>query len=107
MKVLFDQNVPKNLIPYLSAHEVTRSYALGWQNDKDGTLLKKAESAGFQVFVTGDKNIVYQQNLSSLAISVVELSRTNWPQVKPHVHRIVDSVNSCVAGSYIRVAFSA
>ena len=107
MKVLFDQNVPKNLIPYLGAHNVTRSYALGWQDDKDGTLRKKAESSGFQVFGTGDKKIVHQQNLSKLTIAVVELNRTNWSQIKPHVQRIAASVDSCVAGSYIRVDFGA
>lgn len=105
MKVLFDQNVPKNLIPYLSGHTVTRAYQLGWEAEKDGPLLTKGEAAGFQVFITGDKNIPQQQNLSGRTIGIVELARTNWPEVKPHVDKIVASVNSCVAGSYIRVRF--
>ena len=105
MKILFDQNVPKDLIPYLSGHTVTRAYQLGWQAEQDGPLLKKGEAAGFQVFITSDKNISRQQNLRGLTIAIVELARTNWPQIAPHVGKIVASVNSCVAGSYIRVNF--
>jgi hypothetical protein len=46
VKVLFDQNVPRNLAAYLTAHEVTRSIELGWETLKNGDLLKVAQDAG-------------------------------------------------------------
>jgi hypothetical protein len=59
VKVLFDQNVPRNLADYLTAHEVTRSIELGWETLKNGDLLKVAQDAGFEVLVTADRNLAY------------------------------------------------
>jgi hypothetical protein len=61
VKVLFDQNVPRNLAAHLKAHEVTRSIELGWQELKNGDLLEAAQDRGFEVLVTADRNLAYQQ----------------------------------------------
>ncbi len=61
MKVLFDANVPAKLRNHLPGHEVTRAQTRGWQELKNGALLDAAERAGFDVMVTGDKNLSYQQ----------------------------------------------
>jgi Domain of unknown function (DUF5615) len=63
MKVLFDQNVPRNLVRHLIGHEVTRSVELGWQELKNGDLLRSAQEKGFELMVTADRNFAYQQNL--------------------------------------------
>jgi hypothetical protein len=57
VKVLFDQNVPRNLIDYLKAHEVTRSIELKWDTLKNGDLLRVAQDASFEVLVTCDRNL--------------------------------------------------
>jgi hypothetical protein len=57
VKVLFDQNVPRNLADYLTAHQVTRSIELGWDRLKNGDLLTVAQELGFDVLVTCDRNL--------------------------------------------------
>jgi hypothetical protein len=102
MKILFDQNVPRPLWRYLTGHLVSTAYAMGWDRAVNGELLQIAVAAGFDVFITGDRNLSYQQNLGERKI-IVELTRNNWPCVKPHVDEIAAAVNSCIPGSYTRV----
>ncbi len=73
MKVLFDQNVPRNLADYLTAHEVTRSIELGWDTLKNGELPEVAQEVGFEVLVTCDRNLGYQQNLRNRKLAIVVL----------------------------------
>ncbi len=60
MKVLLDEDVPHDLRPRLSGHEVYTARHLGWDGVKNGALLKLAEEAGFAVFVTADQKLSYQ-----------------------------------------------
>jgi hypothetical protein len=69
----------------------------------NGDLLAEAERAGFDVFVTADKNIQYQQNLSGRKIAVVVLSTPQWPLVRLHTEKIAAAVNAAVPGSYFEV----
>lgn len=57
MKVLFDQGTPVPLREFLSGHEVSTAYELGWSTLRNGELLAMAEAGGFQVFVTADTNL--------------------------------------------------
>lgn len=57
MKVLFDQGTPVPLREFLSGHEVSTAYELGWSTLRNGELLAMAEAGGFQVFVTSDTNL--------------------------------------------------
>jgi hypothetical protein len=59
----------------------------GWEKLANGALLDAAEAAGFEVFVTADKNIRYQQNLTGLKISIVVLGNAQWPILRRHVER--------------------
>ena len=65
MRVLFDQGTPVPLRHSLAEPEVTTAYELGWSTLKNGELLEAAEDAGFEVLVTTDLNLRYQQNLDS------------------------------------------
>lgn len=103
MRVLFDQNVPKKLRSNLGKHMVSTAYAMGWDRAVNGDLLRLAEAAGFDVFITGDQKLSYQQNLAARKIAIVELTKNNWPVVKPRAEEIAAAVDSCVAGSYVRV----
>jgi hypothetical protein len=69
----------------------------------NGDLLAEAERAGFEVFVTADKNIQYQQNLSGRKIAVVVLSTPQWPLVRFHTQRIAAVVNAAQPGAYVEV----
>ena len=72
MLVLFDNGTPRTLARYLiDHHAVTEARARGWDELENGELLNKAEAAGFEVLVTTDKNISYQQNLTGRKIAIV------------------------------------
>ena len=65
MVVLFDQSTPVGIRPFLREHIVETASQRGWDKLKNGDLLRAAENAGFQVLVTPDKNIRFQQNLKN------------------------------------------
>lgn len=64
MRILFDQGIPRGLTASLQGHEVTEARMLRWERTSNGELLKLAEGAGFDVVLTTDKNVRYQQNLA-------------------------------------------
>jgi predicted nuclease of predicted toxin-antitoxin system len=70
MLVLFDNGTPRTLARFLiDRHMVTEARARGWQELQNGELLNEAEAAGFEVLVTTDKNLRYQQNLTGRRIA--------------------------------------
>ncbi len=77
MRILFDQGTPVPLRQYLIEHSVTTAYEEGWSNLSNGDLLKSAEDKGYQIFVTTDRNLRYQQNLSDRQIAIVVLLSTS------------------------------
>ena len=85
MRVLFDHNVPYNLKAFLHRHSVSTSAEMGWSELMNGKLIGAAEQNGFDVFVTCDQDIFYQQNILSRRIAIVEISKNNWPSVEPAV----------------------
>ncbi len=82
MRVLFDQGTPVPLRRALTNHLVSTAYELGWLTLKNGELLKEAEEAGFEVFVTTDLNLKYQQNFNSRSIAIIALNTTSWPRIR-------------------------
>jgi predicted nuclease of predicted toxin-antitoxin system len=100
VNVLFDQNVPRNLIRYLSAHKVTRSAELGWQQLKNGDLLDEAQDKGFEVMVTADRNLTHQQNLANRRVAIVVLPSGNWPAVKAQIVEVVQAIDESEPGGF-------
>ena len=78
MLILFDHVTPKGIARALVGHTVTKAKDRGWDTLSNGDLLDAAETAGFDVFVTADKNMRYQQN-PGRRIALVVL-RMNNPQ---------------------------
>ena len=72
MTILFDENVPRRLRKFLHGHVVRTVQEMGWQSIKNGELLKKADGI-FDVFVTVDKDMQYQQNFSGKKICFITL----------------------------------
>jgi hypothetical protein len=103
MLILFDHVTPAGIARFLAGHPVTKAKDRGWDRLGNGALLTAAEDAGFDVFVTADKNIRYQQNLEGRRIAVVVLSTPRWPVVKLHVDEIVAAVTAATPGSYFEV----
>ena len=100
MKVLFDQGTPVPLKNHFSSHHVSTAYELGWSTLKNGELLAAAEGNGFEVFVTTDTNLAYQQNLSNRKIAIVVLSTTSWPRIQKSVAAIVIAIDAARPNSY-------
>ena len=101
MRVLFDNGTPRTLARYLiERHTVTEARARGWAELENGELLTRAEAAGFEVLVTTDKNLSYQQNLKSRRIAIVVIGKGRWTLIKPHVAQIVAAVNAASPGSF-------
>jgi hypothetical protein len=103
VKILFDQGTPAPLKEFLPTHDVSTAYELGWSTLKNGELLSEAESNGFEVFITTDTNLRYQQNLIQRKISIVVVSTTSWPRIKPNASKIIDAINQSARNSFIEV----
>jgi predicted nuclease of predicted toxin-antitoxin system len=73
MKLLLDECVPRRLKRDFPQHEVSTVIEAGFQGLKNGHLLKSAASAGFEVLITVDQNLTYQQNLLALPLAVIVL----------------------------------
>jgi hypothetical protein len=107
MLVLFDNGTPRTLARFLiDHHTVTEARARGWDELENGELLTVAEASGFEVLVTTDKNLSYQQSLTGRGIAVVVLGQGRWSLIKLHVAEIVAAVNAAVPGSFIEVKMS-
>jgi hypothetical protein len=103
MRIIFDQATPVPIRQYLKDHQVRTASQQGWDKLRNGDLLTAAEEAGFDLLLTTDKNIRYQQKLAGRKIAILVLGRQQWPQLRPHVQRVVDAVNAITAGRYAEV----
>lgn len=100
---MLDHSVPAPLRHHLPGHEVLEAVTLGWERLSNGNLLTAAETEGFEVFVTSDKNLRYQQNLSGRRIALVLLGQGQWPAIRPYVGRVHDAVSRAEPGSFAEV----
>ena len=73
MRVLLDEQLPRQLAPYLTGHDVRTTQEQGWAGLKNGELLKQALAGGFEVLITGDQNLEFQQNLKASGLFVLVL----------------------------------
>jgi hypothetical protein len=84
MLVLFDNGTPRTLARYLIGHHtITEARARGWGELENGELLTVAEAAGFEMLVTTDRNLRYQQNLAGRKIAIVVLGKGRWSIIQP------------------------
>lgn len=103
MRILFDHGTPSGIARQLTGHEVTEAIDCGWDRISNGELLARAEEAGFDVLVTTDKRIQYQQNLKKRKIALIVLGNSAWPIVRLHIDKIVEAIAVATAGSYREV----
>jgi len=103
MRNLFDQGTPLPLKQYLSEHQVETAFELGWSRLTNGELLAAAEGR-FDVLVTTDRNLRYQQSLSGRKLSVPVLPTTSWPKLQGQIQSIVTALASCRQGEYLELA---
>ena len=104
MKILFDQGTPVPLRKHLAEHEVFTAFEKNWSHLKNGELLQQAEEEGFELLVTTDQNLRYQQNLQERKIAIVVLMSTSWPKIQKNIDTIVTSINAVNARDYLEIA---
>jgi hypothetical protein len=103
MQVLFDQGTPVPLRRHLPHHSIFTVFEKGWSTKQNGDLLRTAEQQGFEILVTTDQNLKYQQNLASYGIGIVVLPTTSWPRIEKSIDRVVNAIDGMKPGGYLEV----
>ncbi len=99
MKVLLDEDLPHDLRHYLTGHDVSTVRYMGWNGLKNGTLLRTAEEAGFQVFVTGDQSVAAQQNMKGRRFGLVTLTAQRLEVLLLHIEAIQGAIGEATPES--------
>ena len=103
MRILFDNGTPRGVATVLAGHTVEEARSHGWDTLRNGELLDAAEAAGFDVFLTTDRNIRYQQNLIGRRIAIVVLGKGRWRLIRNSLPEIVAAVAAAMPGSFAEV----
>jgi hypothetical protein len=104
MKIILDESVPQNLRLLIEVgHTVVTAWYQGWSGLKNGALLDAAEAAGFDLFITADQEMSYQQNLAGRKMALVVLSTNNWSFIKAGIGEIIAAIDYAAPGSYTEV----
>ena len=93
MKILLDECVPLPLREILNRHVCQTAQQMGWKNIQNGELLDLAEGE-FDLFITADQGVRYQQNLTGRQIGVIELSTNKLRLIKAAASQINEAVDS-------------
>ncbi len=102
MRILFDQGTPAPLRKALTAHDVFTAFEMGWSTLKNGALLQAAEPL-FDVFVTTDQNLRYQQNFAGRRLAILVLPFASWPRLQNHLPLIVSAIEALTTGGYVEL----
>ena len=102
-RILLDQNAPLGLRRFLSPHEVVAARQMGWARLSNGDLVRAADENGFDILITCDRNIPYQQNLSGRRIALIEMTTGAWHVVRNYLDRVVAAVDAAAPGSFTTV----
>jgi hypothetical protein len=100
MRILFDQGTPVPLRRSLTGHDVATAYELGWSTVTNGDLIRLAEQEGYELLITTDTNLRYQQNLNGRSIAILVITTTSWPRIRQVTERIVAAIAMINRGSY-------
>jgi predicted nuclease of predicted toxin-antitoxin system len=105
MRVLLDEQLPRQLAPLLAGHEVRTVQQAGWAGLTNGELLKRAEAARFEVFLTADQNIEFQQNLrqSGVGVVIVRAASNALEDLLPLLPSILAEIGNAQPGKMTRV----
>lgn len=99
MRILFDQGTPVPLKQYFPEHQIQTAFELGWARLTNGELLAAAEKQ-FDVLVTTDRNLQYQQSLAGRRLAILVLPTTSWPKLRVRAEEISKAITTLKAGEY-------
>jgi len=104
MRILLDHGTPAPLRHKLRGHIVSTAFEMGWAELDNGTLLKTAERS-FDICITTDRNLRYQQNLAGRKLAIIVLATTSWPKIQRYLSVIIAAVEAAQPGSFHEVVF--
>lgn len=104
MNILFDQGTPVPLRRHLAEHSVKTAFEQGWSQLSNGDLLAQSEAVGFDLLITTDQNLRYQQNIAARRIAIVVLQSTSWPRIQTRIDAIREAVGRATVGSFEEVS---
>ena len=105
MRILLDHGTPAPLGKKLPEHAVSTAYEMGWAGLDNGALLIAAERS-FDIFITTDKNLRYQQTLRGRRLAVLVLPTTSWPKIQKHTSIVVAAVEAARPGDFQEIEFT-
>lgn len=103
MKIAFDEGVPERLAKYLPGHEVRSARKVGLKGLKNGKLPAAIEALDFEIFITNDKRMEAEGQLSGRTFGSLILRAANWPTILPRVGTIAAALDDCQTGTVTRV----
>jgi hypothetical protein len=105
VRILLDEQLPRQLVPYLIGHDTRTVQQESWAGLKNGVLLTSAGAAGFDVFLTGDQNLEFQQNISKRRLGVVVLCAASnaLEDLVPLVPEALAAIEAIQPGQLVRV----
>lgn len=105
MRILLDENIPFGLRKLLSDHDVKHASEEGWDGLTNGRLIAAAEAAGYDVMLTADRSLRYQQNLTDRALAIISLSTNHWKTIGRDAKLVVAALDRIAPGSFPRSGF--
>ena len=103
MRILLDHNTPAPLRYWLLGHHVETAYERGWAELTNGDLLRTAEEEGFDLMITTDKGIRYQQNLAGRRLSLILISTNDWTQIRRSKSLVVRAISDRASGTFLEI----
>lgn len=102
MKILIDEGVPVQITKALTAYTVETVQKRGWGGIGNGDLLLLAEKH-YNLFITADKNLKYQQNLTGRTVSILELSTNKRRDIEANFELIEKTVRNLRTGEFFEL----
>jgi len=104
-RVLLDHCVPRPFGGLLAGCSVSTAAELGWSQLKNGELLDAAQAAGFEILITSDKNVRYQQNMANRLIAIIEIPTNRLRLVAAYAPQVNSLVPGMAPGAYEVIPF--
>ena len=104
MRILFDQGTPAPLRNSFAGHQVSTAFELGWSGLSNGELLAAAETA-FDLLITTDRNLRFQQQLAGRRLSILVLPTPSWPRLQKHIAEVLAAIDGMRPGDYRELTF--
>ena len=97
--------MPRPLGRMLKGHDCRNAVQMRWSGLENGVLLKQVEADGFDVFLTSDQNLGYQQNLTKRTVAIVVLPTNHWSKLKGHAEDILQALVTLKPRAFLELTF--